>query len=253
MTTEPGSIVTEGAVKEPAAVGENVEVEKTADQIAAEAAAQTPEAKAAADKAAADKATADAAAAEAEKNKGKTPEQIKTEKEAADKKAADLKKLHGAPEQYGDFTMPDGVEVDKAKLEAISPVFKELNLSQEGAQKLVDFYAKTVAETQNANAEAWKATRETWKVAAKADKEIGGEQYDAQVGLAKKGLAHFGTPELADYLDTYGGGDNPEVIRFLARVGSIVTEDTVKFGKVATPAATSDPAAAMFPSMAPKA
>lgn len=189
---------------------------------------------------------ADEAAAKA---KSQTPE----EKAAAEKRAAELKELHGAPEQYGDFTMPDGVEVDKAKLEQISPVFKKLDLSQKGAQELVDFYAKTVAETQSANAEAWKAVREGWKAELKTDKEIGGEKYDAQVGLAKKAVAHFGTRELQDYLDTYGGGDNPEVVRFLARVGSIITEDTVKFGKAAVQAAPADPAAAMYPSMAPKA
>lgn len=206
---------------------------KTAEQIAAD------------EKAAADKKAADEAAAKA---KPQTPE----EKAAAEKRAAELKELHGAPEQYGDFTMPDGVEVDKAKLEQISPVFKKLDLSQKGAQELVDFYAKTVAETQSANAEAWKAVREGWKAELKTDKEIGGEKYDAQVGLAKKALAHFGTRELQDYLDTYGGGDNPEVVRFLARVGSIITEDTVKFGKAAVQAAPADPAAAMYPSMAPK-
>jgi len=246
MAEDTGSIVSGAIAEEPAKEAAVTGGEKTAEQIAAEAAtkvsadaAETPEQKAAADKKVADEAAAKAA---------ETPEQ----KAAADKKAADLKELHGAPEQYGDFTMPDGVEVDKAKLETITPVFKELNLSHKGAQKLVNFYAKTVADTQNANAEAWKATREKWKGDIKADKEIGGDKHDAQVGLAKKAIAHFGTRELQDYLDTYGGGDNPEVVRFLARVGSVVTEDTVKFGKAVVAETLSDPAAAMYPSMAQK-
>ncbi|HET9131900.1 MAG TPA: hypothetical protein VFO86_13180, partial [Terriglobia bacterium] len=79
-------------------------------------------------------------------------EAAKTEAKADDKKPegeGDKKpddkenptKIEGAPEKYADFTLPEGFKFDDKTLEAATAVFKDLNLSQEGAQKLVDLYA----------------------------------------------------------------------------------------------------------------
>ena len=40
-----------------------------------------------------------------------------------------------APETYADFTLPEGVELDTALLTDAAPLFKELGLTQEQAQK----------------------------------------------------------------------------------------------------------------------
>jgi hypothetical protein len=47
------------------------------------------------------------------------------------------------PEAY-DIKPPDGVELDAALLEAVTPTFKDLGLTNEAAQKLADAYAKDV-------------------------------------------------------------------------------------------------------------
>ena len=44
---------------------------------------------------------------------------------------------------------------------------------------------------------------------------------------AVKALDTFGTPELVELLDTYGIGNNPEMIRFFKRVGEATGEDKI--------------------------
>ena len=125
------------------------------------------------------------------------------------------------PEEYADFTMPEGIEVDKSLTEGFKPIAKELGLTQEQAQKLVDYYASGVLSQRQ---EQWAGVQKGWQDTAKTDKEFGGNQFNENMGLAKSALDKFGTPELKQFLDQYGGGNNPEVIRFFYRVGKAMAE-----------------------------
>ena len=110
------------------------EAEKTA--AAAAETAKAAEVKAAADKLEADLKSTDPTVREAaEKLKKEQDDAAKSEKDKdKDKKA-------GAPEKYEAFKVPDGVQVDEAALKEFEPMARGLNLSQEQAQQLVDFYA----------------------------------------------------------------------------------------------------------------
>lgn len=125
------------------------------------------------------------------------------------------------PEEYADFTMPEGIEVDKSLTDGFKPIAKELGLTQEQAQKLVDYYASGVLAQRQ---EQWAGVQKGWQESAKVDKEFGGTQFNENMGLAKSALDKFGTPELKQFLDQYGGGNNPEVIRFFYRVGKAMAE-----------------------------
>src|SRR6266436_2405621 len=67
----------------------------------------------------------------------KTPETPPAEPSKTEDKRPDA----GAPEKYGDFKLPDGYQFDQASLDQATTLFKEAGLSQEAAQKMVDFYA----------------------------------------------------------------------------------------------------------------
>lgn len=129
--------------------------------------------------------------------------------------------VSGAPENYEDFTLPEGVELDEQAIEAFKPVAKELGLSQEGAQKLVDLYISQ----QGQQAEAFEAQKEKWAEEAKSDKEIGGAVFDQSVSLAKKAMEKFGTPELTAALEWSGLGSHPEIIRAFSKIGKEISED----------------------------
>ena len=138
---------------------------------------------------------------------------------------ADEGGTEGAPETYADFSMPEGMEVDAALLELATPVFKELNLTQEQAQKLVDLEAQKVQASQQAQVDSFIQLKQDWLTTAQNDKEIGGDKFDATVADAKLFLDKYGTPELKTLLNDYGVGNNVEFIRAFARAAQPLKED----------------------------
>jgi len=187
----------------------------------------TPEQKA--EKEAADKKVADDKAA-LEANL--TPEQ-KAEKEAAEKKAADdkAKQAQSAPEKYEDFKAPEGVVLDGEVVSEFQAVAKELNLSQENAQKVIDRLAPKIAQKTSAQInDAVAKARTEWGETSKTDKEFGGDKLTENLGVAKKALDAFGTPELRNLLNETGLGNHPEVVRFFYRAGKAINEDRLVTG-----------------------
>ena len=128
-------------------------------------------------------------------------------------------------ETYADFTVPEGIELDAQMLESAQPLFKELGLNQEQAQKLVDFQAAQVQASQTGQAEAFNQLKLDWQDQSKNDKEIGGDKFEQSVSDAREALGKFGTPELTKLLNDFGIGNHPEMIRFMAKVGTLTKED----------------------------
>lgn len=146
------------------------------------------------------------------------------------------------PESYS-FTMPEGVELDKAAADEFTAVAKELKLDQATAQKVADVGAR-MAQRQ---AEQHQALVTKWTETVKTDKEIGGDKLDENLAVARRAIERFGTPELKDVLNASGLGNHPEVVRAFYRAGLAIREDG--FVKGAQPGGQVDPAKRMFPSM----
>jgi len=155
-------------------------------------------------------------------------------------------KAPGAPEKY-DLKVPDGMTLDEAALAEFDPVARELNLSNEQAQKLADIYSKRMTELAQKQQESWKDTTAKWVDDVKADKEIGGQNLDTSVRHAQAALAKFGTPELKAQMDATGMGNHPELVRVFARIGKAMAEDT--FVQSSRDGVQGDPARKMFPTM----
>lgn len=130
-----------------------------------------------------------------------------------------------APESYSDFTLPEGVELDAALLEKAAPIFKELGLSQDAAQKLVDFQAGLVKEGEQSQTDAFNNLIEGWQDESKNDKEFGGDKFDENIGIAKLAIDKFGTPEFKQLMEDHGVGNHPEMIRFMLKIGTLLKED----------------------------
>lgn len=139
-------------------------------------------------------------------------------------------KQEGAPEKY-EFQAGEGVELDAEALKDFEPVARELNLTNEQAQKLVDAYPKILAGVQQRQAEAWQAQTEQWAADVKADKEIGGDKLTANLGVAQRALDTFGTPALKEYLNGTGLGNHPELVKAFVKVGKAMSEDGMVTGK----------------------
>lgn len=150
------------------------------------------------------------------------------------------------------LTMPEGVEVDAELLDAVSPRFKELGLTTKQAQALTDDFIKVQQQRATKQAEGWGETIQKWADDAKSDKDIGGTKWDATVKDSRRAVSTLGTPALREYLNASGGGNHPELIRFMAKVGSMIKEDNPAAGGAEGAGKPVEPAHILFKNDAPK-
>ena len=150
---------------------------------------------------------------------------------------ADEKKADGEQQEPGEkadqeikISLPEGVVMPEEATAEFTTTAKTLGLTQDQAQGIMDYYAKSLSKA-NADADAaFDKTVETWETTAKADKEFGGPQLQENLAVAVKALDRFGTPELRQMLGESRLGSHPEVIRFVYRVGKSIAEDRIETG-----------------------
>lgn len=170
------------------------------------------------------KAADDGQGADGHDDKGavKGQEDGKTEDNAKD---GDDKVDGKAPEAYEKFSLPEGYEYDEKLAGDFGGVAKELGLSQDKAQKLVDHYIQLTQKAIQVHNERSAQISEEWKTSAETDKEYGGAKFAENIAVAKKALESFGTPELTKHLNESGLGNHPEIIRFCWKVGKLLADD----------------------------
>lgn len=162
----------------------------------------------------------DAGAAPAENAQPQPGEaDAKPESDPADKSAED--KPQGAPERY-EFRAPEGAELGSDVTDAFAGVAKELNLTQDAAQKVLDKMAPVLAQRQNAQVQA---VQQEWREQSTADKEFGGDKLAENLGVARKAMDAFASPGLKQTLEQTGLGNHPEVIRMFVKVGKAISQD----------------------------
>lgn len=191
---------------------------------------------------------ADVAAAQAILDAGDSSAEDKTAAQAIVDAAADAGSDDDgtAPDTYADFVMPEGLTLDETALADANPIFKELGLSQEKAQKVVDLYAKQVQAGSQTQIDNFNQLVSDWGEQSKNDKEFGGDKFEENVKVAHSAIAKYGTPELKQLLNDHGVGSHPEVVRFMVRVGHTLKED-VPGSSGANTSAASDRVDILYP------
>lgn len=135
-------------------------------------------------------------------------------------------KSTGAPEKYADFKIPDGLKANPEKMAEASTVFKELGLSQDGAQKLVDLYAKELTAAAAAPVNEWTKMRQDWQKAVANDSEIGGKLKEVRTTISRAidSLGPALSKDFRDAMDLTGAGDHPAFIKAFYKFASQLTE-----------------------------
>jgi len=154
-----------------------------------------------------------------------TPDKVEDATPPADKP-------EGAPEKYEFKPIENAAAFDDAVIGAFSEVAKELNLTQDNAQKILDKVAPMMAAR---SAERFEATNQEWVAQATTDKEFGGDKLTENLAIAKSAMDKFATPELKELLNKTGLGNHPEFIRAFYRAGKAISEDKFVPGGDVTP------------------
>lgn len=131
------------------------------------------------------------------------------------------------PEKY-EFKAPEGLELDPKALEAVTPIFKELGLTQDQAQKLVDWQAARDKEAMAAGTKAFDDLNAKWQKDVIADKELGNGKDGLAPAVAKAVSNAINAMPNADafrhILDVTGIGNNPDFIRGMYAVAQKLGE-----------------------------
>jgi hypothetical protein len=155
------------------------------------------------------------------------PAEQTTEQKPAEQKPAESK----APEAYTDFKVLDGVQLDSEIMGEFGTVAKELGLTQEQAQKLVDLGAKSSLKGVDSIKAALTKQVSDWSAASKADAEIGGEKFDENLAAANRALGKFAKPGFIKFLADSGLSQHPEMIRTWRAIDKATSGDSIQTGR----------------------
>lgn len=153
-------------------------------------------------------------------------EQQPAESKPAEAKEGEEGKGDGekTPIEY-DLKAPEGMQLDAEALDEFKGIAKELCLENESAQKLADLGTKLAAKWEAKQMETIQAAQAEWAEQSKTDKRFGGDALQENLGIAKKALDTFATPELQQLLNQSGLGNHPELINAFYNVGKAISED----------------------------
>ena len=176
------------------------------------------------------------AEAEAEATGGAEPDVV-TEDTVDDKadgeQEADLEQKDSnkeIPEAYT-FDMPEGVELDEKLANEFSPIMKDIGLTNEQANKLAAKLAEVRMQEGQSQIDEYNSNLTKWENEVKADKELGGNNFDNTSRVASLAVEKLGSPELIELLDNSGLGSHPALVRFSFNAGKLLQEDDVSVGE----------------------
>lgn len=148
------------------------------------------------------------------------------------------------PDNY-DLKLPENAKVDAKIAERTAATARTLGLSNEAAQKTLDFITQEAAAHADQRVQAaiadytaptkenplggakWREQDEKWRADSLADKELGAgkqEVLDANIKIAEKVVAKFGDEKLLDFFHQSGLGSHPAALKFLVRLGKSMKE-----------------------------
>lgn len=116
----------------------------------------------------------------------------------------------------------EGMTYDEAGLKEARNLFHSIGLTDKQQQKIMDFY---VGGMNKAHVDMIKSLESGKHEAEGALRKEWGTSYDANLGLVKEVLRHYGDEAVAKELDTVIG-NNVGLIRMLHKFGKTLSEDT---------------------------
>ncbi len=176
----------------------------------------------------------------------KKPEgEVEDKKEGGDD--ADKGDAEGAPEAYEDFQVPEGMQIDQSMVDAISPLLKDANLTQDQAQKFVDAYAERKQAEAEQVMENFVKLQSEWVAEARSMPDSEKMIADANFVLR----SDLFTEEARQFIRGEDGKgyiqNHPGFIKSLSKIAPLIKEDSFLDG--GTKGAAKTAAQIMYPNL----
>ncbi|MDR1196366.1 MAG: hypothetical protein LBL00_07820 [Endomicrobium sp.] len=148
----------------------------------------------------------------------------------------------GKGDELKDFNLPDDMKSTPELQAKFKEAAKTLGLSQEAAQKYVDYEIKLAKEYTTAQQDERKKLLDTWR--SETDQYLGADK-DKKLAVIARGINASPTgAQVKEILQKSGLENNPHIVKFLYFVGEQFTEDggISKGGNAAAAEESEDPA-----------
>lgn len=140
------------------------------------------------------------------------------------------------PEKY-EFKLPEGITLDEASMKLVEPAFKELGLSNEQAQKLVDLQLSLSKTQVEANEKAHVAV---WEQFVEAQKKEAKDYFGPKLPEVMRNVARarntFISKPMQEKLSVAGFSNDKDFLETLDKIGRVIGEGKFVEGKRSAPA-----------------
>ncbi len=147
---------------------------------------------------------------------------------------------------YGEFKLPEGVNVDAESLKPATELFAETGLSQDQAQKFIDLAMARETAAAHKSVQAFVDLQNQWVSEIKADPDIGGDRLKASLASANRAIDRLDVPGLREALNFTGAGNHPAIVKAFVRLGQMIAEDRFRPGHIARPQVPRSPAEVIY-------
>ena len=128
------------------------------------------------------------------------------------------------PDTY-EITTSTGEQLNGEDLEKLNQVCKKAGITQKQAQMLFSAYENDVTNFNQQLQSSYNQQLQSWRDAVMNDRELGQENFEKTKANIKNVISRFGSNELSDFLNKSGLGYNPDFVRFVNKVGSLISND----------------------------
>jgi len=130
-----------------------------------------------------------------------------------------------------ELKLPEKSVLGDAVVGKTAELAKEMNLSPEHAQKLLEHNNNIVGEYLSGIQSEWTQRVQDWETELKNDEKFGGDSFDANSAAVQNVMDRFGSQELKDVLNATGYGNFPPLVKLLQNVAKAMSEDTFHTGQ----------------------
>ena len=128
------------------------------------------------------------------------------------------------PDAY-EITTSTGEQLEGEDLDKLNQVCKKAGITQKQAQMLFSAYENDVSNFNQQLQSSYNQQLQSWRDAVMNDRELGQENFEKTKANIKNVIGRFGSSELSDFLNKSGLGYNPDFVRFVNKVGSLISND----------------------------
>ena len=146
-------------------------------------------------------------------------EDVENNETQQEKDPADL-----IPDTY-EITTSTGEQLEGEDLDKLNQVCKKAGITQKQAQMLFSAYENDVSNFNQQLQSSYNQQLQSWRDAVMNDRELGQENFEKTKANIKNVISRFGSSELSDFLNKSGLGYNPDFVRFVNKVGSLISND----------------------------